>query len=252
MKSILALSLLISVSAFGKELSNHDENQVIKCAMKIMESRQLNEEVTEGLTQIFEQKLNDQSLKQCKTLAKISDQLDEIDEDAIDDLFHWEDGASNHRRNIRSTLEYAAIGDLSCKVVGVEAQVQVVLGLGAGINFGQCISDSGKRFIVLAPELVMGVGVGVFALAEYTTFELKRNQVVQMSDESIDLVIGYGYAGSVTIRSRDDYETNGYGVGLGMGFKFSTHFTMKLLPAPRSYKHLRENLLVHSVGEGFL
>lgn len=249
MKMSLILCLLGSVFftklASAEVSDRHLENKVIKCAMKIAESRQLNPAIAKGLVELFQTQLNGESLDRCKALAKATQKLDAVENETIKLFFADDSSADEHTRNVSETLKLAAINDLECKVVGAEVDIQVLLGLGLGANVGICIAHSGKRYAIAAPEIVIGLGLGAYAIVDYTEFTIERDESFHAGDEdNLDIIVGTGYAQSATIRSRDDAETIGYGVGLGVGLKTSFHIALKLIPMGRTYKHVRKTLLL--------
>lgn len=239
--------MMFSTLTFAESMTRRDENKVIKCAMKIVESRRLNQEVANGLVTIFH-KVDNQSLKQCEDITKISKRLPKVDNEVIDELFPYRSEDDQRTHYIREALRLAAINDFKCEVVGAEVDVQLLVGLGGGLNVGQCTSYSGKRFAVVAPEITAGAGLGAYALFDYTEFTIERNELIHFADErTLDMTFGMGYAVSTNIKSSNDEVTTGYGVGFGLGLKSSIHIPIRLIPMGRTYKHLRINLELDQV-----
>lgn len=237
MKIILALfSLGLTFSVFS-----NTEN-LLSCVAKTVESRRLNMNTSVEFMKILNSLKNGVDtnvlLKNCEQLKKESKDLPE----------HSRKGAFKMvEMAIKIHPEFEQVGKIvlnlserkiKCNVIGVEAGFSIGVGSGVGFDLGKCSSLSGKRFLMVTPEVSINYGIGAYAIIDPGQFYFYEGEkVLKRSDES-EGVVGVALARSQT----NAYDDVGVGIGLALIAKDEFYLPIKLVPLKRNYKELKAEL----------
>jgi hypothetical protein len=239
MKLFISLFCLLLVSqAYAKN------NQVLRCTTKVLESKQLDSQSINEALDILKKldTVPEKELKErCEKLKTYSETLPKLEDAQIKEMIS--DLALSTENDYRKyyLVQKIILSAYHCRIVGAEVDLILGVGGGFGANVGYCQSAGGKRYAVVAPEFILGVGAGVFALFDYVEFDIYPGEVVHVNSDGLDFVFGIIYAGSTNLKGDDT--NNGFGVGLGLGLKFSSTMPLRLIPMGRNFKDLKKQIL---------
>lgn len=199
--------------------------------MKIIEMQKVNQEIATELVSIFNHLADENTeelVVQCNELLKSTKQVPYIETVGLKRFFESD-----------PVFQKFSAGKYSCKTHGVEAGMAVALYVGLGMNVGTCLSSTGRRFALVAPELSLGFGGGAFVVFERTEFTLKQGETMH-GEDGITVVSGVGFVRTSPYQGND--ETHGFGIGGAYALKKGTTINLKLLPLGRNYQYLLTQL----------
>lgn len=235
-KKIAFVTLLFSVSAFGST------NKLLNCVSKSVESRKIDSklvlEFMELLVEIKSDINRDQLLKKCELLKIRSEEKLEISRVGASKIIDAVIKSHQELKIYGEIVKQLSEKKVNCTTMGVDAGFSIGMGAGLGMNLGKCSSFSGKRFLMMAPEVSHNYGIGIYAMVDPGSFSFYEGEkFLKKSDES-EAVIGLVLA----ITQGGAYNSEGYGIGLAYIAKDEYYLPLKLVPLKRNYKDLKEAL----------
>lgn len=239
---LLIVLIILSLATVSFAESNAAKKPVLNCGMKIIENQKMNQEIATGLVDIFKNLTNDNAeelLIQCQALKKKARKAPYYETDGLRRFFDFNVDMEHREFRVRLALSVFSSGQYECQTNGIEVDVAVLLHVGVGINLGKCRSYTGRRYLLVAPELSVGGGLGAYVLFESSEFTLNQGELFRDEDQ-LTLVTGIGYVESRPLRGSSG--PHGGGVGFGASLKMATSLNLKLIPLGRDYQFLIDQL----------
>lgn len=176
-------------------------------------------------------------------LQKIINDCELVDQYALEDYQVNRETSNNYNEIIDKITNPT----LTCTRRNLHVNAGILLGAGVGVGSLHCAGNSGERFITFSPSVSVGMALGlnIHFTREYEKFhdnEFDKGFDINLYSTMRDayVVDGSTYntdhcpsSGSCWF---DRYgEVEGWSTGLGYSSQFELHVDLKILPLPRNY-----------------
>ena len=238
----IALTALSSLSAHAGEI-----DAALKCTRDVIQSKKIDKDtliqfgkVLDGVTANGSA---DQLLSNCKAIKTAVSSLPRRSGKEI--------AADFAALEMTNQVSFGSLGILkmfsqpvtSCTVLGIDADVAIGVGVGAGVAFGECRSESGRKFGVMVPMVSALVGLMADAQIVDWKFQYASNEFVSAHDGILmGLVLSFRADQLDFGFGRTD--TEAVGVGIGIAGESTLTLPIKLLPLGNDFTEIKSILRI--------
>lgn len=227
MKSlIIGILVLGSISAFSSMESQSLEKR-LTCIRKIVETKKINAVYLPKVYNLVKNisQLDDSYFQQnCNLILKEIKDDHQTHKMSKKQMFDFiEETYPGEMDSTALILKRFSWPTIRCsKLYGGQVDVGVVFGLGVGVAAGKCLSENGKKYILVSPTVSSKAAIGFAAIfGKYEEIEFKSGEFIHKHNS-----VEYG----VGIVKEDEYQQHdGRRFGIGFYGGVGDEFNFKLL-----------------------